>query len=154
MVLISERVGSAFTTPRPCLVCGSSFLVPRTTTRRLTDYCSFECERRAGISRSGGFYRTPTPPPDGPVGRPVLTIVKRARVVKPDSARSKFASNLITLRKRRGWTQIDLARELGTRVRNAVGLWECDKVSPSVDTLCRLANVFEVTMDDLWRGTV
>ena len=54
------------------------------------------------------------------------------------------------LRKERDWNQDDLAQKVGVHGRH-VTRWERDKIKPSAKTLARLAEVFEVTVDELTR---
>jgi transcriptional regulator with XRE-family HTH domain len=52
------------------------------------------------------------------------------------------------LRKAKGWTQGQLALELDIN-RNQVSLWETGKFEPSVFNCVCLADVFNVTLDEL-----
>jgi transcriptional regulator with XRE-family HTH domain len=55
------------------------------------------------------------------------------------------------LRKARGLTQGNLAAELGVEM-NTVWKWENGKIMPSVETLQRLANFFDISVDELLNG--
>lgn len=56
--------------------------------------------------------------------------------------------NLITLRERFGLRQADVAEKIGVS-KQAYGLYETDKRQASYETLCKLADFFEVTVDYL-----
>jgi len=74
--------------------------------------------------------------------------------VQPDKLYSIFARNLKTLRKDRGWSQEDLAKAMSDGRSDAVfvpyisDLERCVK-KPSMETLARLSEVFEVEPADL-----
>ena len=53
--------------------------------------------------------------------------------------------NIITLRKKQGLTQIDLAKQINFSDK-AVSRWEKGEVVPDVETLQSLSNVFEVPL--------
>jgi transcriptional regulator with XRE-family HTH domain len=53
-----------------------------------------------------------------------------------------------TLRKSKGWTQIELAEKLGTS-QKAVTTYETGTRRPSLDRLTLLARLFNVTLEDL-----
>lgn len=52
------------------------------------------------------------------------------------------------LRKARGMTQSDLAKQLNTSTSNVSG-WECGKWQPDNDALIKLAELFNVSVDYL-----
>lgn len=52
------------------------------------------------------------------------------------------------LRKQAGLTQTDLAQKLQTTTSNISG-WECDKWQPDNQTLIALADLFDVSLDEL-----
>lgn len=56
--------------------------------------------------------------------------------------------NLITLRERFGLRQVDVAEKIGVS-KQAYGLYETDKRQASYETLCKLADFFDVTVDYL-----
>lgn len=62
-----------------------------------------------------------------------------------DSLVPKFSE----LRKERGFTQKDLAKELGVD-QSAVSLWESGKTFPRVEVATRLAKFFGCTLDELF----
>ena len=59
-----------------------------------------------------------------------------------------FAQRLLQLRKQKGLTQEQLAQNLGV-TRVAVSLWETGKREPDLEMLRKMANTFEVSIDDL-----
>lgn len=63
-----------------------------------------------------------------------------------------FGKNLATLRKERQLTQTELADILDIQPR-LVGRWEQGKGKPNFDYIVKLADVLEVTIDQLLRGT-
>lgn len=62
-----------------------------------------------------------------------------------------FAKQLVRLRKARGLTQQDLADLLDVQPR-LVGRWEQGQGKPQFDYLLKLADVLEVSLDQLLRG--
>ena len=59
-----------------------------------------------------------------------------------------FGEKLKELRKNKNISQIDLANELQV-TKGAVGMWETNKRTPDIDTLKRIAQYFEVSVDEL-----
>lgn len=59
-----------------------------------------------------------------------------------------FVERLIELRKEGNMCQCDLAKAIGT-TQAAVSLWERGERTPDIDTLLKLANVFNVSTDYL-----
>jgi DNA-binding XRE family transcriptional regulator len=59
-----------------------------------------------------------------------------------------FGATITALRKGCGMTQLDLAREMGVTDK-AVSKWERDLSFPDVASLPRLAEVLDVSVDDL-----
>lgn len=59
-----------------------------------------------------------------------------------------FKDNLIQLRKYRQLTQEELAEKVGV-TRQAVAKWEAGETMPDLERSRRLAEVFEVSLDDL-----
>ncbi len=57
-----------------------------------------------------------------------------------------FAENLATLRKKKGWTQLELAERLNYSDK-AVSKWERGESLPDVTILKQIADLFEVTVD-------
>ena len=62
--------------------------------------------------------------------------------------KQSFGSTITALRKEKGMTQLDLAREMGVTDK-AVSKWERDLSFPDVASLPRLAEVLDVSVDDL-----
>ena len=59
-----------------------------------------------------------------------------------------FADKLITLRKKAGWSQEELAEKLGV-TRQSVSKWEGAQSIPDIDKILQLARLFGVTTDYL-----
>lgn len=60
----------------------------------------------------------------------------------------KTANKLIELRKAHNLTQEELAAKLGVS-RQAISKWECSEASPDSDNLIELANIYNVSLDEL-----
>ena len=60
----------------------------------------------------------------------------------------KFGDKLITLRKKKGLSQEELAEKLGVS-RQSVSKWESNNTYPETDKIVQICNIFECTMDDL-----
>ena len=65
-----------------------------------------------------------------------------------DRKRSVFAARLIEARKAKGWSQFQLAAEMGVH-QQTVAFWEIDRMKPCANKLCELAQVLGVTTDFL-----
>lgn len=59
-----------------------------------------------------------------------------------------FKDNLIQLRKYRQMTQEELAEKVGV-TRQAIAKWEAGETVPDLERSRRLAEIFEVSLDDL-----
>lgn len=59
-----------------------------------------------------------------------------------------FSDNLMSLRKMRHMTQEDIAEKLGV-TRQAVAKWEAGDTVPDLDKCRAMAELFEVSLDDL-----
>ena len=59
-----------------------------------------------------------------------------------------LGENLQRLRKEKGLSQEDVARALFVS-RQTISKWETDKAEPGVDNLKALADLYEVTLDQL-----
>ena len=59
-----------------------------------------------------------------------------------------FGDKIKTLRKEKNWKQEELANEIGTDSRQ-VSLYENGKCLPSVETIVKIAQVFNVSIDFL-----
>ena len=66
--------------------------------------------------------------------------------------RTDFAVNLSRLRRKRQWSQRELAERLHTD-HTMVTRWEKGKVVPRLDTIGRIAAALEVSEDELMSGT-
>lgn len=62
--------------------------------------------------------------------------------------KNKFYLNIKNLRLQKGWKQIDLANLLSTTQRK-VSYWESGRIEPDLDTLWQLADLFEISTDEL-----
>lgn len=49
---------------------------------------------------------------------------------------------------KRGWSQFDLAEKVGMST-SSIGMWETDKRDPNSQMIVKLANVFNITCDEL-----
>ena len=63
----------------------------------------------------------------------------------------KTAERLMELRKKNGFSQEDLANELGVS-RQAISKWERCESSPDTDNLILLAKLYNMTLDELLNG--
>ena len=59
-----------------------------------------------------------------------------------------FQDNLLQMRKMKGFTQEEIAEKIGV-TRQAVAKWEAGETVPDLDKCKMLAEVFEVSLDDL-----
>lgn len=59
-----------------------------------------------------------------------------------------FAANLRALRKSYKLKQTELAEKIGTTQRN-ISYWENGMTQPDIDTLARIADFFDITIDEL-----
>lgn len=62
-----------------------------------------------------------------------------------------FADNLKTLRKESGMLQRELAQKLNM-TKNAVSGWEVGRNQPDYDTLLRICDIFDVSVDEMLRS--
>lgn len=60
--------------------------------------------------------------------------------------KQNIANNITELRKSRKWTQLDLANKLNYTDK-AISKWERGESTPDVETLYKMAEIFEVTVD-------
>lgn len=60
--------------------------------------------------------------------------------------------NIKTLREKRALTQDDMAKELAV-TRQAVSNWETEKTHPDIETLQKIAQVLEVSVEEILYGT-
>lgn len=59
-----------------------------------------------------------------------------------------FADKLIALRKKAGWSQEELAQQLGV-TRQSVSKWEGAQSAPDLDKVLQLSRLFDVSTDYL-----
>ena len=59
-----------------------------------------------------------------------------------------FGTMIATMRKERGMTQLELAEKMGVTDK-AVSKWERDLSFPDVNSIPRLAEIFNVTVDEI-----
>lgn len=57
-----------------------------------------------------------------------------------------FGERLKTLRNQKKWTQDEVAKKIGVK-RATYGHYESNKNQPDFETLCKLAELFDVTID-------
>ena len=62
--------------------------------------------------------------------------------------KNKFFLNIKNLRLQKGWKQEHLAELLKTTQRK-VSYWESGKIEPDLDTLWEIADLFEISIDEL-----
>ena len=60
----------------------------------------------------------------------------------------KIGSRIIELRKKKGWSQTDLAKQVDAS-REAIGKYERDESQPSVETAKKIPDALDVTLDYL-----
>lgn len=60
----------------------------------------------------------------------------------------KFGDKLLELRKKKGYSQEELAEKLGVS-RQSVSKWESNNTYPETDKIIQIANLFDCSMDDL-----
>lgn len=59
-----------------------------------------------------------------------------------------FGNIIVSLRKEKGMTQLELAEKMGVTDK-AVSKWERDLSFPDISSIPKLAEIFEVSVDDL-----
>lgn len=67
---------------------------------------------------------------------------------KEDMKKITLGTMIATLRKEQGMTQLELAEKMGVTDK-AVSKWERDLSCPDVNSLPKLAEIFDVTVDEL-----
>jgi transcriptional regulator with XRE-family HTH domain len=60
----------------------------------------------------------------------------------------KIGERIIQLRKKKSWSQTELAKEISAS-REAIGKYERNEAVPSVETAKKIADIFDVTLDYL-----
>lgn len=68
--------------------------------------------------------------------------------MKEEEIRQNFANNLLALRKSKGLSQAQLAKELNYTDK-AVSKWEKNETIPDIASLSAIAEYFDITVDDL-----
>ncbi|MCP4666601.1 MAG: helix-turn-helix transcriptional regulator [Deltaproteobacteria bacterium] len=68
-----------------------------------------------------------------------------------EKAISVLAKRIYELRKKRGWSQPELGKKIGTSGA-IIGRYERGEISPSIEVARKLADLFEVTTDYLISG--
>ena len=63
-----------------------------------------------------------------------------------------LADKIIDLRKKKGWSQEELAEKLGVS-RQAVSKWENGTSDPSTSNLCALAKLYGIPVEELLHET-
>lgn len=59
-----------------------------------------------------------------------------------------LGERIAKLRKQKGWTQDDLAKQVGVH-KGHVTRWERDRMYPASKSLAAIADVFDITVDEL-----
>ena len=62
-----------------------------------------------------------------------------------------FGTMIATMRKENGMTQLELAEKMGVTDK-AVSKWERDLSFPDINSIPKLADIFNVTVDELMQG--
>ena len=62
-----------------------------------------------------------------------------------------IGKNIYELRKKRGWSQSDLAHKLDKKA-STISSYETDSKTPSVDTIIAMSELFGVSIDELIYG--
>ena len=70
-----------------------------------------------------------------------------------DNIRQIVANNLILLRKQKGLTQNELAKKLSYS-DNMVSRWERAEISPSIETLEKISEFYEIPIEYLFKEKV
>ena len=60
----------------------------------------------------------------------------------------RFAENLMTLRKQRGWSQEELGSQIKV-TRQTVSKWEMGQSTPELEKLVELSKLFDMSLDQL-----
>lgn len=71
--------------------------------------------------------------------------------VPPEGLAAVLGRRIVQLRRRRAWSQGDLARRLGV-TRERVGNWERGENRPPLESLAALGEAFRVPLDELVLG--
>ena len=60
----------------------------------------------------------------------------------------KFEEKLMSLRKTKGWSQEDLANQIGVS-RQTISKWESSQTIPDMNKLIEMSKIFEISVDEL-----
>jgi transcriptional regulator with XRE-family HTH domain len=71
--------------------------------------------------------------------------------VRPSRLMEETGRRIVQARKRRGWSQAELARQLGIK-RERVGNWERGENAPRLEELALLGQVLRISLDELVYG--
>jgi len=63
----------------------------------------------------------------------------------------EFEDKIKSLRKEKNWTQKELAEKLNVSDKT-ISSWETGRTYPDIDSLIQLADLFDLTLDELIRG--
>ena len=61
---------------------------------------------------------------------------------------NNFGNNLMELRKKNGYSQEDLANKLNV-TRQTISKWELEQTSPNLKDLKNIADIFNISLDEL-----
>ena len=61
----------------------------------------------------------------------------------------EFGNKLRTLRKAKGLSQENLAKQLGIS-RQAISKWESDLSQPDIDNIIQLCKIFQISLMNYW----
>jgi putative transcriptional regulator len=68
-----------------------------------------------------------------------------------ETLRRELGARIVKVRKRRDWSQVELARRLGVQ-RERLGSWERGRSAPGLEDLTLLSKVLEVPLEELGLG--
>lgn len=167
-----EPIRSVYETPRICGFCRAEYIPKRPSRDRpgtWSEFCSRTCQRYSlgrqsrqenaahRVTRehqsderevSPRRERARGPRQDRPPRAPRLSQPRAIRLI---AGRSPFALATIEHRIARGWSQSVFAKKMGVS-GNTVRNWELDKTAITVDLLVKMADIFGISMDRLYRG--
>lgn len=134
--MLDEHGNGPCASPGSCSVC--SLLVPRNPGESLPDY---------------GRRLLATLAKADPAPVVAVSTGKRPRRRRADAAvpLTPFAHYLGVMRRASGITQMALAEQIGVHWRTIQG-YEGGTIEPTAGAVAKLADLFGVTMDAMWRG--
>ena len=162
-------IRSVYETPRNCVRCNTEYTPKRPSADRrgtFSEFCSHECQRKAvanasaegqaarrAESRSSFNRDIPRPSKPKAIRAPRAPRVPYLRIGRTMASGdlSPFAQHLASLRRGRLWRRADLAARVGV-AENTVMNWELDRTEIAAKWVEKLADIFNMRMDDLWRG--